>query len=198
MGRYKKNEVIVLKQHFVKSAVWLSLSGTAKGVYLIFRTKCVIDKVNYKSKRNEVVIVNNGEIVFTYAEAVEKYGISRSRFKRAIDELIAKGFIDIAATGMGVHKVTTYYAISERWHNYGTDNFVEKTRPKPSIANPGFKKGNQLWKRRKKNSSVKNNHGVVRKSEHGCILAMRTNNHGQKVTILYKQSEGKWLEEKIA
>ncbi len=82
------------------------------------------------------------EIIFTYKEAEKKYGISDSRFGKAIDELIEKGFIDIADTGMGVHKVTTLYSISDRWKLYGTKDFVKKERAKGPI-NRGFQKGNQ-------------------------------------------------------
>lgn len=194
-----KSKVIVLEQNLVKSKAWLSLSRTAIVVYLIFRTKCQFTKMKGKPGKRGPVIVNNGEIVFTYNEAEERYGISKSRFRRALKELVAKGFIDIANTGMGIHKVETWYAISERWRDYGTPEFKEVKWPKPNIANPGFKRGNKLWmKARKKKSSVKNAHGAVYENEHGTILAMRTNEHGQKITIQYKWRNGKWLARKIA
>jgi hypothetical protein len=72
----------------------------------------------------------------------KRHGISKSRFGWALKELVAKGFIDIANTGMGVHKVETWYAISERWRNYGTPQFKEVKWPKPNIANPGYERGN--------------------------------------------------------
>lgn len=194
-----KSSVIVLGIHLVKSEVWLSLSGTAMKVFLLFRTKCRMEKFRGKPGKRGPVILNNGEIVFSYREAQKKYGISASRFRRAIDELVAKGFIDIAHTGMGVHKVATWYAISERWRDYGTPQFKEVKWPKPNIANPGFKRGNKLWRKaRKKKSSAKNAHGAVCNFEHGELLAMRTNKHGQKITIKYKRRNNKWLACKIA
>ncbi|MFX1562893.1 MAG: hypothetical protein ACFFDP_06260 [Promethearchaeota archaeon] len=194
-----KSKVIVLEQSLVKSEAWLSLSKTAIIVYLIFRTRCQFAKMKGKPRKRGPVIVNNGEIVFTYIEAEKRYSISKSRFGRALKELVAKGFIDIAATGMGVHKVETWYAISERWRDYGTPEFKEVKWPKPNIANPGFKRGNKLWmKAHKKKSSVKNAHGAVYENEHGPILAMRTNEHGQKIIIQYKWRNGKWLARKIA
>ncbi len=183
----------------VKSLVWLSLSGAAKSIYLIFRTKCQIVKFKGKPGKRGPVIINNGQIVFTYAEAKRKYSITPSRFRRALDELIEKGFIDIADTGMGVHKVTTFYAISERWRDYGTQEFKKVDRPKPSIANPGFKKGNELWKRAcKKKSSGENVHSAVNTNVHDELIAMYTNVHGQKITIRYKRRNNKWLTCKIA
>ena len=194
-----KGKVIVLEQSLVQSQAWFSLSGTAMIVFLIFRTKCRIDKRQSKPGKRGPVIINNGEIEFTYDEAETKFGIKRSRFKRAIDKLVARGFIDIAATGMGVHKVKTWYAISERWRDYGTPEFKEVKWPKPKIANPGFKRGNTLWRKaRKKKSSVENAHGAVRTVEHGELLAMHTNAHGQKITVRYKRRNGKWLAVKIA
>ncbi len=191
--------VIVLDQYLVKSEAWFSLSGTAMKVFLIFRTKCQFAKRQGKPGKRGPVIINNGEIVFTYDEAEEDYGITRPRFSRALTQLITKGFIDITATGMGVHKVETHYAISERWRDFGTPDFKEVRRPKLSIANPGFKRGNKLWqKAREKESTDENVHGAVYENVHGAILAMYTNVHGEKVTTLYKRSNDKWLACKIA
>ncbi len=98
-------------------------------------------------------IINNGEIEFTYIEAKEKYGISYGAFRNAIDELREKGFIDIAATGMGVHKVKTLYSISDRWKLYGTPEYEPpKPRPKKPI-NRGFQKGNKLGRNCRKRKS---------------------------------------------
>jgi len=195
----KTSSVIVLEQVLVKSKAWLSLSGTAKDVYLLFRTKCQMGKTPGKPKKHEWGILNNGQIVFTYVEAKEKYGITSSRFRRALDELIHKGFMDVAATGMGVHKVETLYAISDRWRDHGTSHFKEVSRPRSTIANPGFKPGNKFWQMsRRKNSSVVNEHGVVRTDVHGDILAVYTNAHGQKVAIRYKRLNDQWLASEIA
>lgn len=194
-----KGFVIVLEQRLVKSAAWLSLSGTAKDVYLVFRTKCRMEKRRGKPAKRSPVIANNGEIEFTYAEAEQKYAIKKGRFTRALDQLLDRGFIDVAATGMGVHKVKTCYAISERWRDYGTVQFKAATRPKPSIANPGFKRGNRHWKKaHEKKSSAKNAHGAVRENARGDVLAMRTNARGERIAILYKFKENQWLASKIA
>jgi len=189
----KRSTIIVVERTLVKSRAWLSLRGMAPQVYLIFRTKCQVTKPPGKRGKRDWIISNNGEIVFTYDEAQRKHGISRGQFKRAIDGLVAKGFIDIEATGMGVHKVTTYYAMSERWRDYGTARFRSKKRPIPTIPNPGFKKGNELWKRRGKNSSAENVHGAVRTNNHGRILVMRTDRHGQKICVRYNLSGRRWI-----
>ena len=193
-----KNDVIVLEQKMIKAKAWLSLNGVAKDVYLIFRTKCQVVKSRGKPGRHGPVILNNGEIIFTYEEAKVMYGISHSRFNRAIDDLVAKGFIDIGQTGMGLHKMATGYAISERWRKYGTSEFVQKERPKAKQFNVGFKPENDLWKLRKTDTTVKNDHGSMRTNDHIDIVAMRTNDHGQMAATLYNHKNGQWLGVKIA
>ena len=195
----KSSSIIVLDQRLIKSKVWLSLSGTAINVFLIFRTKCQIGNRRRKQgAKGRKIIINNGEIVFTYDEAEKKYGITHGRFNRAIDDLVAKGFIDISDTGMGLHKMTTYYSISDRWEKYGTSEFRNIKRPKAKQYNAGFKLGNELWKRRKEKITVKNDHGAVRTNNHGGIVAMRTNEHGQKIKTCYNLLNGQWLATKIA
>ena len=145
----KKSSVIVLEQQLIKSKAWLSMNGPAVFVYLIFRCRCQIGKARGKPGKREKIILNNGEIIFTYDEAQNEYGITRPRFVRALDELIAKGFIDIAEIGGGVNKATTKYAISDRWRNYGTGKFEPASRPKLGRPNPGFKRAKGEKKLRK-------------------------------------------------
>ena len=145
MGSYKnRSKVVVLEQRLLKSKAYRSLrKPTSYFVLGIFWTKRQIGKVGRKGKE-QTVILNNGEIVFKYKEeAKQKYCISSGAFRDAIDELRDKGFIDITATGMGVHKVTTLYSISDRWKLYGTPEY-EKPKPRPKgPMNRGFQKGNQ-------------------------------------------------------
>ena len=195
----KDSTVIVLEQRLVKADAWISLSGTAKAVYLLFRTKCRVGRPPGKPGKRGWTILNNGELVFTYGEAQQKYGIPASRFRRALDELIEKGFIDVAASGMGVHKVTTLYAIAERWRDYGTAAFRLAKRPQPSIHNPGFKRGNKLWRQTsEKNTSVESAHGAVHNNAHGDIKAVHTNAHGEKETSSANDLKRKQLPRELA
>jgi len=144
MGNQKnRSKVVVIEQRLLKSKAYRSLrTPTAYFVLGIFMTKRQLVKVGRDGKR-QWDIVNNGEITFTYREAKGKYGISYSAFKKAIDELREKGFIDIAATGMGVHKVATFFSIGDRWKLYGTPEYEPaKPRPKKTI-NRGFQEGNR-------------------------------------------------------
>lgn len=148
-----RSKVVVFEQRLLKSKAFRSIkTPTAYFVLGIFMIKRQIGKVGRRGKER-VVILNNGEIEFTYIEAKKKYGISYGAFRNAIDELREKGFIDIASTGKGVHKVKTLYSISDRWKLYGTPEYKPpKPRPKRPI-NRGFQKGNQFGRNCRKRKS---------------------------------------------
>ena len=154
----KSSPVFCLKKNLVQSQAWLSLRGAAQSVYLLFRLRCKVEEVKSGGKpgkrATEWVIKNNGEIVFPYKEAEKKYGISRHRFARAIDDLITKGFLDIEDSGMGYCRIATFYRISDRWWLYDRPDFKQTERKKPKQSNPGFRKGNDLWQRRNKNKDT--------------------------------------------
>ncbi len=129
----------------ITSRAFLDLKTPAAcQVYFIFLSKRRWQKAQIRpgSRDKAWIIVNNGEIEFTYPEARDKYGINAKRFTRAIDELLRVGLIDITHSAVGLQKEKTLYEISERWQKYGTDEFVEAKRPERGIA-LGFKKGNR-------------------------------------------------------
>ena len=193
----KKSYRLSINQKFVKRPVWISLSGTAKSVYLLFRCKCQMAKPT--RRYDDWVVLNNGELVFTYKEAERDYGITRPRFVRAIDELVGKGFIDIAQTGMGVHKATTLYGISDRWRLYGRADFIVAKRPKSNIPNQGFKKGHKMKTRKLQVTktlpakALASNENVT-----GDKLASNENVTGQKVVNIHRWRRDKMLGGQIA
>ena len=133
---------IVIDADLVTSKVFLKLKGVAPKVFLLFLRRRKMTKVGKKGKE-KWVISNNGEIVFPYAEAKEKFGITPPRFQRALDQLVEHGFIDIIHSGGGMVKDISKYSISERWMDYGTSKFIEKQRPKDTRG-LGFKKKEAL------------------------------------------------------
>jgi hypothetical protein len=141
------SDTIAVERKLLKSEAFRSLNGTAKSVYFDFKMKCQVTELKRKpGRKREFTISNNGEIVYTYSEA-EKKGIPRATFMRALDELIAKGFIGVAHSGSGGKKGDkSLYAISERWRDYGTDKFKPATRPKDTRHGRGFA---VHWKKKK-------------------------------------------------
>ena len=147
--------IIVLDRELLASPAFRSLSRTAMLVYLDFLGKRKIRKIG---KPKMPKILNNGEITYYYSEATKK-GISRVRFRNALDELIEKGFIDLVHQGTGYHTGTGYqrdkslYGLSERWRDYGTPSFIKKTRPKDIRDGLGFKK---IWNQKKAKVGIEN------------------------------------------
>lgn len=101
-----------------------------------------VEKTNGRKRKKQWAFVNNGELEYTYKEA-ERRGMSSSVFVRALDELIAHGFIDVVETGAGVHKMKTLYSLSDRWQKWGTEEYVINKRPKKKRfrENRGFQRG---------------------------------------------------------
>ena len=161
MGKPRKSSVVCIERQLLGAKAYQSLrSPTAFRVLAIFWTKRQIAEVGRSGKRRWE-ITNNGEITFSYEEARKKYGISNSAFRDAIDELREKGFIDIASSGMGVHKVTNLYALSERWKLFGTDRYEPPKPRKKGPINRGFKPGNRHGRNcRKTESTVTGQHSL--------------------------------------
>ena len=161
------NPNIWVPKQLLQSPALLSLKNpTAIKVLMLFLIRRQCEKIR-PGKRGEWIIANNGEIEFTYAEALNKWRISNSTFRRAIHDLLEKGFIDIAAGGQGVHKVKNLYAISNRWKDYGKPEYRPPAlRPKGPI-NRGFQPGNTYGKNsRKKTPTVDDNNNSMPGSEH--------------------------------
>jgi len=136
---------IVIERALLKSEPFRRLSSTAMAVYFDFRRRCKVKKNKPRSGRAPTyTILNNGELVYTYAEAEKrKPPISRKSFARALDQLIEYGFLDIDHPGNGGWKGdVSKYSISDRWQAWGTDAFIHKTRQKDIRQGRGFKKGN--------------------------------------------------------
>jgi hypothetical protein len=139
-----KWDKMFVSRSVITSKAFLALkTATACQVYMIFLNKCRWEKVQARPMRREKEwrITNNGEIQFTYDEALNNWGISEDRFKRAIDGLVRVGLIDITKSGFGLKKDKSLYAISDRWEKYGTDEFIYMERPKRK-QKLGFRKGN--------------------------------------------------------
>jgi DNA-binding PadR family transcriptional regulator len=155
---------IWIERGLLESEVFRSLRRTAMLVYSDFLRKARFTKYKRPGRKTEYTIINNGEITYTYSEA-ERKGISRPRFQRALDELVEKGFIDIAHQGSGgIKGDKSKYAISERWRNYGKENFVKETRPKDTRKGRGFDAHWEKKKMRNQKSTISVQSTNVRRS----------------------------------
>ena len=137
-----------------RSPAFRKLTANAILILLEFLSRRQLVKVG---RRNSWVTKNNGEIVLTYSETTKKFGISRSTFRNSIDQLVTLGFIDIAHHGGGMMKDCSKYSISERWRDYGKEEFKNKSRQKDT-RKLGFQAGDkwekQTGRKRKSQSKI--------------------------------------------
>jgi hypothetical protein len=162
-SEYHEDEpkIYILKE-MLSSPAFRNLSATALIVFMDFMAKRNLQRCGRKrsnGRRNSStkwVCTNNGKIQYPYSEALE-HGISRTRFRNAIDELQRKGFIDITHIGKGGRKPTdgtgdsTLYALDDRWREYDPaagKSTVPPTMPreKDTRMDRGFQK---YWAERK-------------------------------------------------
>ncbi len=143
----KWNRMFVSRKMITSEAFRALKTAAACQVFMIFLNKCIPDRVQTRPMRREKEwrITNNGEIQFTYNEALGKWAITQKQFTKAIDEVIRVGLIDITKSGFGLQKDKSLYAISDRWEKFGTDEFVVKKRQKRK-QQLGFTKGNRFGK----------------------------------------------------
>jgi len=113
MSDYKVIGTYIEKEMY-ESEAFLSLTGIAPQLLILFLGKRFI--VTRRSKKKKIrECLNCDNIVFTYIEAKEKYGITMRRFTKARDELLAKGFIKRKNPGGGFKKDKAVYALSNQW-----------------------------------------------------------------------------------
>jgi len=129
---YKTDEgKIYITNDLLNSVAYRSLSRNAMLLYQDFLSKRIMKQVSKKRWECE----NNGKIVFPFSEALEK-GYSSNQFRNGIDELQAKGLLDITHQGKGGRKPlkgmadVSLYWIDDRWRKYGADEFRPARNPR--------------------------------------------------------------------
>ena len=141
-----------IDKDLLRSDTFRSLKGKSWLVYLDFLRKRQWHKVKHKNRSDSYVITNNGEITYSYKEA-EMKGISKVQFRNAVDELQAKGLIDIREYGSGGHnRKQTKYFIDDRWRKYGTPEFLPPRKPRKKNNKDG--QGWAAYHAKKKKTSV--------------------------------------------
>ena len=164
-AKYKKSPAIVVDRALYNSQAYIELPSTAAKVLPWFLARRQMVKTG-RSGHKKWEIGNDGEIVFPYAEAEKKFGITRpTTFRNALDQLIQFGFIDINHHGGGMVKDANTYFISNRWEKYGTPEFIKKNRRKDTRG-LGFTKKNweELTGKKRRNDSNIGKENVTRTS----------------------------------
>ncbi|MFH1217813.1 MAG: hypothetical protein V1706_15060 [Pseudomonadota bacterium] len=132
---------------FIERDLYLSrafhtLSGFAPQLLIIFLGKRKINK-------NTKEVINRDEITMTLKELENLYnrgkqmkqgqnfdGIERKRIYRAIDELLAKGFIKIVYQGGNIQGDRTIYALIDDWQFWQSGQVMRERAKR--LMNRGF------------------------------------------------------------
>lgn len=79
--------------------------------------------------KKKYTVVNDGEIDFTYREALFR-GLASHKFRKALVELHRLGFIEVKKPGSALKGDWSVFRLSDRWREYGTPSFQKLEFPK--------------------------------------------------------------------
>jgi hypothetical protein len=131
-----------LKAEMITSPAYFALAGCAPQLLSIFMLKRKFERLPVKKGRENRVCINCQELTFTYIQAEKSYGITKPRFSRGIDDLLAKGFISIVRLGGAWQQDKTVFSLSDRWKRW-TEGKVFEERPKVNVTR-GFCRKKQI------------------------------------------------------
>lgn len=142
----EQNDRLVSSKKMVRSKAFIKLTGAAKQILLELYMRLKLE--SYKPSRNSrkhnqrFFASNNGKLVLTYKSIHKQFGYSTATISKAIDRLVANGFIEIAELGCGVQRRSHKIALIKNWEKYGTDDFKPGAGKSNKPVNGGFKKQN--------------------------------------------------------
>jgi hypothetical protein len=119
---YRLRRKVWIEPEMMESEAFKSLTGTQMWILLRFLQK--VTWTNTKVGGQKIRVYDKKGLMFTYREA-QHFGISDSTFNRAVGELVAKGFIDVEHQGGFYGRDCSRYRLSDRWKQYGTQDFIE-------------------------------------------------------------------------
>lgn len=109
------------------SKAYISLKGVAPQLLTLILGKRKFETQGRKGKQKRIC-VNGDCLSFTYIEGLE-YGITKPRFTKAINELLAKGFITIIHQGGAYRQDKSLYGLCEKWQIWKPGIVFEKRKP---------------------------------------------------------------------
>lgn len=117
-GNRLKWPFVALERDLLSSRAYCDLSASAAKLYPHMKMQAGLNQSQ-----------GNPDFAFTYRDG-QSHGFARATFSRAINELIAKGFVIPTRYGgkRGFCKFENRFALSERWRSYGTNAFEEVPR----------------------------------------------------------------------
>jgi hypothetical protein len=140
--KFRNRSFCILEPDLIESDAVRDLSGKFALLVLIrFHQKAHRRNPSRKKQGiQKMIITNNGEIVFTHAEARELGIKSSGTFWKVCRELVEKGFLELAEYPNWLEKKPGKWAISTRWKWYGTNRFETKSIKRILPSGVGFQK----------------------------------------------------------
>jgi len=131
-----------IERDLFESDAFIALGGVAPQLLIYLLGKRQIRKIG--SKKSGSVCVNCDELTLPLVE-LKRLGITQPRATRGIDDLLAKGFIEIEHHGGAYKKDKSIYSLSTRWMFWEPGKvFFER----PQRIRRGFQGGIKLLEKR--------------------------------------------------
>ena len=128
-----------IPKEILESKAYLALKGIAPQVLGLFMLKRQFEKIPVpKGEKVKKKCVNGQSLSLTYIEAKKKYGITQPRLTRAIDELLAKGFLKCTYQGGTGKKDKSTYGLIDTYLLWRPGTVFEKRKFDP--VERGFRK----------------------------------------------------------
>ena len=120
-----------IERDLFESPAFNALSGYSPQLLINVLAKRQFSTLKF-GRRQKRVCTNCDQLNLTYVEFKRKYGISEPRMKRAIDQLLEKGFLSIVRKGGAFQKDKSIYALSEQW-KFWRPGIICETREKECV-----------------------------------------------------------------
>jgi hypothetical protein len=118
---------VYLPSEIFESKACMKLGGMSLYVLIIIMSKRRLEKVSgKKTKKKTWSCTNPDDLCFTYVEALKKFGIKKDRLIRAIDDLLAKGFLRQTHQGGACKRDKSTYALSDKFLMWKPGTTFEK------------------------------------------------------------------------
>jgi hypothetical protein len=104
-----------VERSLFESQAFLSLRGFSAQLLILFLGKRQRGPDKGRKGEPRVTWSNLSNLNMTYRELKEKHGVPIPRATRAIDDLLAKGFLEIRHQGGAYRQDKTVYALVDKW-----------------------------------------------------------------------------------
>jgi DNA-binding MarR family transcriptional regulator len=144
----QQNDRLILSKKMLQSKAFIKLTGSAKQILLELRIRLKLE--SYKPSKHsrkssqQFFAGNNGKLVLSYISIHKQFGYSTATISKAIDRLVANGFIEVAELGNGAKRQSHKIALIKNWEKFGTPEFKPGMGKSDKPVNGGFKKRKNL------------------------------------------------------